>query len=303
MKHLLLFSLLAILLFQACKPETKTIENPYDSINRNDTGQNPNDTIPDPASITGIYKNILSVKCANPGCHDGHFEPDFRTIQSSYATLVYAPVKKYTNDSAFVWRVKPNDVSKSWLHERLTTDDPVLGRMPLYSTALSTEEMDHIKTWINRGAPAADGSLPVKPNTLPLMEGFIVTTLSGIRIDTIREGGISYNPILLPKDSDVVFYFVVSDDETPTSNLTQNQMKVSADMNDYSNAQTYTATFLNLGQYQLWRVQFNTNAFPVNLQRYLRYYVGDGVNTSVTEFPNNDSQLFIKNFASFKVVP
>lgn len=303
MKYSTLIALILILLVQACKTDKPSMVNPYDSINRTDPNTTPNDTIPDPASITGIYKNILSVKCANPGCHDGHFEPDFRTIQSAYTTLVYAPVKKYTLDSAFAWRVKPNDVANSWLHERLTTDDPVLGRMPLYSTPLSTEELDHIKTWINRGAPAADGSLPVQPNALPLIEGFIITTLSGVRLDTIREGGISYNPILLPKDSDVVFYFVISDDQTPAANLTLNQMKISSDLDNFTTAQTYTATFLNIGQFQLWRIQLNTNAFPSNQQRFLRYFVGDGVNPGFTEFPKNESQLFLKTFASFKVVP
>jgi len=175
--------------------------------------------------------------------------------------------------------------------------------MPLYSTPLSTVELDHIKTWINRGAPAADGSLPVQPNALPLIEGIFITSLSGTRLDTIREGGISYNPILLPKDSDVVFYFVIKDDQTPTANLTLNQMKISSNIDDFTSSQSYTATYLSIGGFQLWRIQLNTNVFPVNQQRYLRYFVGDGVNTGFTEFPKNESQLFLKTFASFKVVP
>jgi hypothetical protein len=303
MKTSLLIALLLLILLHGCKPDKPAITNPYDSINRSDNNNTYNDTVPDPASITGIYKNILSVKCANPGCHDGHFEPDFRTIQSSYATLVYAPVKKHTSDSAFTWRVKPNDVNKSWFHQRLITDDPVLGRMPLYSTPLSDTELEHIRTWINRGAPAADGSLPVKPNTLPVIEAFIVTTLSGIRVDTIREEGVSYNPMLLPKDSALIFYFLVKDDETPSSALTQNLMKVSTDIEDFTNATSYPASFLTIGSFQVWRIQMNANAYPANAQRFLRYYVGDGVNTGVTEFPNNESLLLIKNFASFKLVP
>ena len=36
--------------------------------------------------------------CANSGCHDGTFEPDFRTVGSSWNTLVNHPV--IANDAA-----------------------------------------------------------------------------------------------------------------------------------------------------------------------------------------------------------
>ena len=69
-----------ILLVSSCKKDDAP-ENPYDNIDySNNSG---NDTVLDPASIAGLHKNIFVKRCANPGCHDGTFEPDFRTVQSA----------------------------------------------------------------------------------------------------------------------------------------------------------------------------------------------------------------------------
>ena len=43
----------------------------------------------DPTSIAGLYQNIFGPTCANSGCHDGTFEPDFRTMESKMLESVY----------------------------------------------------------------------------------------------------------------------------------------------------------------------------------------------------------------------
>ena len=104
---------LSVILISSCKKE-ETPDNPYDSVNYNNGGNE--DSIPDPSSITGLHKNIFFPKCANPGCHDGTFEPDFRTVQSSFSTLIYMGVNKKTLDSVnfFNYRVIPNNESASF---------------------------------------------------------------------------------------------------------------------------------------------------------------------------------------------
>ena len=68
---------------------------------------------PEPASIAGIYQNILKPTCANVGCHDGTFEPDYRTLESAYNTLVYqTPIK---NDGNYDYRVEPYNAQSSAL--------------------------------------------------------------------------------------------------------------------------------------------------------------------------------------------
>ena len=79
-KNILLFSVITILFFvisDSCTKDPPAPHNPYDDIH-NPTVTPP--TPPDPNSIVGIHANILKTRCAKSGCHEGHFEPDFRKI-------------------------------------------------------------------------------------------------------------------------------------------------------------------------------------------------------------------------------
>ncbi len=112
-----------------------------------------------PNSLAGIHANVFAPTCANSGCHDGTFEPDFRTIGSTYNTLVYHPVIKNDPQGSFEFRVVPDDVDASQLIARLTYDiDGNSGRMPLAVEPDSDwpdkreEYIDNIKNWIRNGA-------------------------------------------------------------------------------------------------------------------------------------------------------
>ena len=152
---------LFVLMISSCKKE-ETPDNPYDNVNYNNGGNQ--DSVPDPASITGLHKNIFFPKCANPGCHDGTFEPDFRTVQSSFSTLIYMGVNKKTLDSVnfFNYRVIPNNEATSFLIERLTTSTS--DYMPSNGVRLGSTDMGNIRKWIQDGCPDVDGVLPLKPN-------------------------------------------------------------------------------------------------------------------------------------------
>src|SRR5881392_1918465 len=82
--------ILVDLFINGCKKEPVPLVNPYDGVNyKIDSASQ---AVPDPNSIVGLHKNIFSTRCALPGCHDGTFEPDYRTVQSTFSTLVYQPV-------------------------------------------------------------------------------------------------------------------------------------------------------------------------------------------------------------------
>ena len=72
----------------------------------------------------------------------------------------------------FEYRVMPGDTANSWLHERITTNDSILGRMPLYDT-LFPEEIALIENWILDGAKDAFGNSAVVPNLQPNFFGVI----------------------------------------------------------------------------------------------------------------------------------
>lgn len=157
MKFFITISFALLIIFSACKKEE--YKNPFDDIN-NETPQDSTAMIElDPISIEGLHANIFRPTCANSGCHDGNFEPDFRTIQSSYNTLVNHPIIKNDPQESYSFRVVPNDVDASQLIARLTFDiDGESGIMPLVVDPNSDWESErdeliqNIKDWIAAGA-------------------------------------------------------------------------------------------------------------------------------------------------------
>ena len=155
MKKLLLYLLGVSLLAAAC---TQEADNPFEPTREEEQTENPDGTL-NPVSLAGLHRNIFRKTCANSGCHDGTFEPDFRTISSTYNTLVYHPIIKNDPQEAFEFRVVPGNVNQSLLIARLTYDiDGNSGMMPLITEPDSDwpekreEYIDNIKTWISNGA-------------------------------------------------------------------------------------------------------------------------------------------------------
>ena len=179
----------------------------------------------DSHSFAGLHELVFAAKCAQPACHDGSFEPDFRTPQSAYSTLVYHPVVKNDDDNSFVFRVQPQSLNKSWLWERVTTNDQVLGRMPLYDT-LAPWQLQLIKEWIEKGAPDVNGKLPEQPNPEPAAFGLVALNSSGERVDTSK-GRNRYRPIILPRNTVVDLWWGVYDDATYPPLMTNLQAYIS----------------------------------------------------------------------------
>jgi len=295
--------LLSIIFFSECKKKDDAPENPFDKIDRS-TSVNPETTL-DSNTIQGIHKNILSIKCANPGCHDGHFEPDFRTIQSSYSTMVWNKVIKNNPTQSFLYRVYPGDYQKSWLHERVVTDDQVLGRMPLYANPLSVAELNNIKTWINNGAKDMFGNSPRFPNNEPQVNGYIAINSSfNYRFDTVRQGGVYYNPFLIPTTQIMNVLVGVTDDSTLVQNLTRNKILLSLDKDNFSSPiASYNGTSVSSGGTYYWNFVINTTGLPTNQIIFMRYFTNDGSRPQDTQFPTTNLIYEYKTYWSFIVTP
>ena len=131
MRKLLFLGLLIAVFLVNCTEDNLPI-NPYDGLDYGNT-----EIVIDTVSATSfvkLHRDILGPSCNVMGCHDGSFEPDFRTVESSYNTLVFHPIIKNNLAEDFTYRVVPGDTALSVLHERLTnccfvnTND----RMPYY---------------------------------------------------------------------------------------------------------------------------------------------------------------------------
>jgi len=310
-KLILFFSIITIALGSAtCKKDVDDPENPYDNV---DYGSNNpiNDTV-NAASITGIHRNVLMPKCAVPGCHDGNFEPDFRTVQSTYSTLVYADITKNNVNGDFKYRVIPNDTAGSVLHERITNCCFVNQNdgMPQdnIGTGLPAADINNVSTWIMNGAKAADGSAPTLPDLQPNLGLYVaINTTFDVEYTQLenRVDTIIFNSWKLPQGT-ASFYFVAifEDDITPLSQIQVNQLKISTSLDDFSSTQSFNATFVDVpGQDPLWLVSVDASSFVPGQTYYMRYYVNDGQHVDNVEFPKNSSIIQYKTYWSFIVEP
>lgn len=296
----------AIIIVQSCKKEDPAPVNPYDSVDYGNNG-NKTDTL-DPNSFVGIHKNILLTKCAMPGCHDGNFEPDFRTVQSSYNTLVYHKIVKNNADEAFTFRVVPNDTAKSVLHERITNccfvnqDD----RMPQdnIGVPLPDSDIEKISNWIMNGAKDMFGGSPQMPNDRPLVNGYVAFDSQMTRIDTIRVDSIFYNSFVVEQiQTSINIWTLVEDDYTPINELINNKLKLSLDADDFSSSTIVNGVFITFGGFNLWQFTVNTTAYTPGATVFMRYYTNDGDHSTDTEFPTTNLIYPYKTLWSFYIKP
>ncbi len=152
---------IGLLSIAGCTKEGALPPNPFEGIPPIDTTETPMpvDTIELEAnSLEWIHARIFAPTCANSGCHDGTFEPNFSTIQSSYNTLVEQAVIKTDSSISINLRVVPFQPENSMLYYRLNEFLPnSSGIMPLESNdsdydANKSEYIEAIRTWIANGA-------------------------------------------------------------------------------------------------------------------------------------------------------
>lgn len=293
-----------------CYKDTPEPPNPYDNIDY-PTIPAPVDTV-DPTSFVALHRNIFSTRCAVPGCHDGHFEPDFRTLQSAYSTLVYHPLIKNNADSTFQFRVIPFNKDESVLYERLTNccfvnqDD----RMPQdnIGVPLESNHISNIAAWIDNGARDIFGALPSYPNQEPNIGFYIAinTTYDSIYSNN-RIDGVYYNPFIIGDNTSFYLAIQVSDDSTAGPDLQVNKFRMSYDPNDFSPSapgyREYTATYILNDEDDYYIALINSGDFVTDSTVFFRYFVNDGDHQQNTHFPRNESIIQYKTFYSFYVTP
>lgn len=307
----------------SCKKEITRNEpelplNPFDTIDF--SGGVLEEIDIDSSSFLGIHTFILKPTCAVPACHDGSFEPDYRTVQSAYNTLVYAPVIKNDDEGSFTYRVVPGDTTHSWLHERITTDDETLGRMPLYDT-LSAAEIRCINKWIEDGAQDVMGNSPVLPDyTYPATTGFIAyqNDTMGIRLDNNRADIVS--PILLPAGINVEIWFGAYDFDMDSNfvwgyGLSYNKARISDDAYSFTDYDEFTMEVEpaldpyigplywddTYSTYYYQHFTFNTSAYIPGKIYFLRFYVKDSDHAVATEIPDAQTNIYLLTYFSFIV--
>ncbi len=307
------FSCLAIFLVSCWKEVNPKPENPYDQV-KYVTPPIQTDTL-DPNSFVAIHRDILAPTCAQPGCHDGVFEPDFRSLESSYSTLVYAKVTKNNADSSFTFRVLPFDKLKSVLYERITNCCFVNqnDRMPQdnIGTPMASEKIDRIGNWIEAGAKDMFGNIPQYPNSEPnILYYYAVDAQYNLLSGTERRiDSVFYNPFIVPANYAMNFVIVVEDDSTAVDQLSYNKLKLSYDPDNFSSSapgyqeiQAFVFTYPGNGN-KYFMANVNTGSFSSGQVVYFRFYTNDGDHVGNTEYPYSSLPLPYKTFFSFYIQP
>lgn len=319
---LIIFSMMLLSLaisFQACKKDPAPA-NPYDSV---DYGNSVYKDTLDKYSLTALHRDIFFPKCAKPGCHDGHFEPDFRTIESSFSSMVYQPITKNNAKNDFTFRVLPYQSAKSVLYERISnccfvnTND----RMPQDNIGipLSNESIDRIKKWIDNGASNVDGNSSKYPNKQPFFQAMMALDskfplqFNSVSDKTNRVNNIDYYSFyiksgdtitVLPGNYSGGSFSEISDDSTATVNLTQAVLKLSYKKDDFSSpVKTINASKLVYGGKCYWYSTVYSAGLLSDTTVYMRFYIKDEHHNTPAEFPTSAVIDPYKTYWSFYVKP
>ena len=93
-----ILTLASVLALVACTKE----ENPFDAIER--PAEEPVAQLLPLDNFAGLHQRIFRPTCAVSGCHDGTFEPEFRSIAGAYNSLVLHPVTANDPQESFTYR-------------------------------------------------------------------------------------------------------------------------------------------------------------------------------------------------------
>ncbi len=297
-----------------CKAEDPDIDNPYDNqqVGQEHDQVDPDHKELDPNSIQGIHANIFFPTCANSGCHDGNFEPDFRTIESSYNTIVSQPIIKQDEMNPLTARVTPGNASTSMLIRRIMVDlGGNSGKMPLLTEPDSdwpskkVEYIKNIENWINNGAINQDGDTPTSSNFPVQLKG-IAAKVNGSFVS--RSG--KYGPLNVPGGaSQIELWFAYEDDGLTPDQLSGLSLDLSLNANffDSTNLQSisYTSSpevvtgFFGEDESFYHKATINLSNWQSGDVVWIRTWVTDGVNYS--ELPNDKSLFLAKQYSTFRL--
>ena len=300
----------------ACNKGEKPFTNPYDDPTLLPPEEEDIAEGLDSTSFIGLHYEIFSPHCANSGCHDGSFEPDFRSVESSYNTLVNHPLIKNDPYGSYALRVVPGDAESSMLYQRLLRDiDGVSGWMPL-SAYYNPEHAYHdnraqytqnVKDWIDAGALDMFGNEPVIGNSKPLIEGVIAySTLSTTLLS--REPGNGF--IEMPDwVTSLDIWFSFHDAETASADLTYNKIKFYSlgdgfeDVIDEFDLSVVTPItedgYFGEPVSYTHKITIPKSSLPAGQNIFMRVYIQDN-GEEVVELPTDGSANYIKKYVAFK---
>lgn len=321
-KSLLVFTLSFFIVFtvvlSSCKKDNEV--NPFDDESLKAPAATDNSYNPDPNSFAGIYNNVFKPTCANSGCHDGTFVPDFRTLNSAYNTLVYQPVKINNASLTYTYLVVPYNATQSLLRWRLVqfpNNDIGQGRMPWvdtnwYFNSTNQGYIQNIVNWINNGAKDMYGNVPTAGNKEPKTMGLKIYPTGNTTNPYPRVA--NDKPIEIPANSSIDVWTYITDDSTSAQNLVVTDIKFSTKPYDFSSSVNHSMLYNSAGisatdmfnagpfTYTHRLSNFSLAGYPVGTILYIRTYIRDTSHSTNAEIPNDGTIDVYLKYYTIKII-
>jgi hypothetical protein len=318
MKKLLAAVIVLFLFALSCKKETihNHKDNPYDDWTYDYPKDDDTLADPDPKSFAGIYKHIFRPSCANSGCHDGNFEPDFRNLESTYASLINSKVTKPHADGLYPYRVVPGNADASMLIIRMIEDlNGNSGIMPLSVDPGSDwfdkkqEYIDNVKAWINDGAKDVFGNSPQPVDMRPVLNGFVVTRKNET---TPLSRTSAFGAVRIPENvNEIDVWFAFEDDNTQSQNLLYNKVRMGINLPTLENETEKNLAIIPGGlTTNGWASEPVIYTHKITLQKselgvsgdviWFRAYVQDASNP-VHAYPSENAIFRLKTYCSARL--
>ena len=317
MKKTLIAISLVFISVIACKKDDP--ENPYDVNEEVVVVDNPDANALPVGNFAWLHAKVFKPTCANSGCHDGTFEPNFTTISSSYNSLVNHPVISNDEAFSFQYRVVPGSVGASLLNERMTVDIPnSSGVMPLEVDedsdweTLGDSYIQQIAQWIAAGAPDMYGNMPggAGADFPPQVEGLAIFPAGNTTTPYERdEDGIGITPILV-EATNVDVWVYVTDDNTAPQDLGVSELRIAEDTETIGAATPAlfaTGESINALNFSenpanfLHKATIDLSGYASGTTLFLRTYFDDGVQSEVTEVPSDNSNEIITSIFVMRI--
>ena len=300
-----------VLFFVAC---SKKSNNPFDDPALQPPSEKEEIVDADPNSIVGLHYNVFKPTCSNSGCHDGTFEPDFRTIESTYNSLIFHPIVKNAPDNSYTYRVVPGSADESVLYQRLIKDiDGQSGIMPLSVDPGSDwnekkdQYLQNIKTWIENGAPDIFGNTSTVANIVPSVQG--ITAYANSNQNTLPRGPGNGALQVDSGTTSLEIWVSLKDEETAPQDFTLAQIKFYESLNGFAQAAaedlilagpvTEKGYFGDDVQFH-HKMNKDVSGYQPGTTVFMRMYLVDN-SGDTTEIPNDGSASYMKRYFAFEI--
>lgn len=316
----LVMTWLLLLAIPSCKKNEVT--NPYASVTPGIENENPDMQELPEGSFAWLHAKVFRPTCANSGCHDGTFEPEFRSIGSAYNSIVNHPCISNTPDYAFTHRVVPGNADSSFMLLRMIVDvENTSGIMPAAVDPDSDwpehkdDYIEKIREWINDGAkdmygnpaPSAEANMP------PMVYGMVVFPHNNTTDPFPREENSPYGvgSIEVPAQLVDVWILPYDDNAYPTGfeAITLQASESSLDFTDaiqtvFSQDGPVNAVPFGEGATSpfYYKATLDLSTYSTGDLIYLRTLIDDGVQSGFTEIPNSESMPLWFLIFSLKVI-